>query len=111
VVEGTNSIGLPNLTATASRGGFNGQITQITAKNFPVAARLPESFKIFDGHANREPWHNIDRTPSACGSMINASSYDGSFSNVFCVCVWQFCVFYVFFRKAYSAESYVSYEL
>ena len=87
------------LTATTFRGGFNRQIT-ITAKNFPVAARLPESFEVFDGHASREPWHMFDGTSSACGSVINVSSYDGSFSSVSFACEWQFCVFYVFFRKA-----------
>jgi hypothetical protein len=75
-------------------------VTPIRAKNFPGATRLPESFAVFDDCISREPWHIIDRTPSAYGSMINASSYDDFFLSVSSACGWQFCVFYVFFRKA-----------
>jgi hypothetical protein len=41
------------------------------------------------------------KMPSACGSVINASSYGDSYEDAFYACAWQFYDVYVFFRKAY----------
>jgi len=49
-------------------------------------------------------WLKLDQVPVV--QLLNASFCDGSCASAFCVCGWQFCVVYVFFRKAYSFESY-----
>jgi len=69
VVEGKKVLSLPNIDCHRIQRRLQSSNYTDNSENFPVAARLPESFAIFDSYANREPRHSYDRTSSACGSM------------------------------------------